>query len=588
MRTIFSRSFRGFLVVVVILSVLAPALIFGTVRSRFRTAAMSDLERTAEALSWGLSPMLEDSTGRLDSIVTDLDRKVGVRITIIASDGVVLADSEEDPDSMENHRTRPEVICAFNGQTRTMARFSETLDREMLYSAVPVFRGDSIPMVVRTSLFISELSSTVRRIAIDMAIMGFVLLLSGLVAAWLFSRSLSAPIRSMAGVTRRVKGGDFTARVAPSSIREVDGLSADINAMISRTSELIQTLSAENAAREAILRSILEGLAVVDGEGRLVSANHSFSVMACGGDPLRPEVPAEHVATREFRDYITGTLRGDAMAARVESGGRVYSASHAAVRGSDRTVFTFSDITELDDLVRIKRDFAANVSHELRTPLTSIKGFSETLLEETPEGEREHVETILRNTDRLIRLVDDIRILSEFEHPGRALELRPVDIVQVVEELTVLYRRQAESKGLELLVEIEEGLPVIQADRFGVEQVLANLLENAIRYTSSGSVTLRVGVRARLLTMVVSDTGNGIEREHLSRIFERFYVVDRARSRERGGTGLGLSIVKHIMTLHGGWVRVTSTPGAGSMFTIAFPLDSPLTSCLAQDTSRSE
>jgi two-component system phosphate regulon sensor histidine kinase PhoR len=575
LRTIFSKTFRGFLAVVLILSVLAPILIFGTVDSTFRTAAVSDLERTAHVLSWGLSPMLRDSVACLDSIITDLGRRIGVRVTIIDRDGIVTADSEEDAGIMENHRTRPEVIAAFNGRICTISRYSETLDREMLYTAVPVFMGDSIPVVVRTSLFVSELSSTMRRIALDMCITGLVLLLSGLTVAWLFSRSLSEPIRSMAGVTRRVKEGDFAARVAPSSIRELSVLSADVNAMIARTSELVETLSAENAGREAILRSIHEGLAVVDGNGKLISANQSFSVMACGGDPLRPELPAEHVASREFRDFIAGTLRGEVTSGRVECGGKVFSASYAPVQGSDRSVFTFSDITELDALVRIKRDFAANVSHELRTPLTSIKGYAETLLEDAAGAEKGYAETILRNTDRLIRLVDDVRILSEFEHPDRMLELRPVDIVQVVAEMAAPYRRQAESKGLDFVVELDEGLPVLHADRFGVEQVLANLLENAIRYTSSGSVTLRVGVRARLLTMVISDTGAGIDTEHLGRIFERFYVVDRARSRERGGTGLGLSIVKHIMTLHGGWVRVTSTPGAGSMFTVAFPLDEP-------------
>jgi two-component system, OmpR family, phosphate regulon sensor histidine kinase PhoR len=575
LRTIFAKTFRGFLVVVVILSVLAPILIFRTVGSKFRTAAVSDLERTAQALSWGLSPMLNDSTADLDSIITDLGREIGVRVTVIHREGIVTADSEEDTGVMENHRTRPEVIAAFNGRTCTISRYSETLDREMLYTAIPVFNGDSIPFVVRTSLYVSELSSTMRRIALDMAITGFVLLLSGLTVAWIFSRGLSEPIRSMAFVTRRVKEGDFAARVAPSSIRELSVLSADVNAMIAGMSELIGTISEENAGREAILSSIHEGLAVVDSHGKLISANQSFSFMACGGDPLRPENSAAHVASREFRDFIAGTLRGEITSGRVECGGKVFSASHAPIHGTDRTVFTFSDITELDSLVRIKRDFAANVSHELRTPLTSIKGFAETLLDEAEESQRGFIETILRNTDRLIRLVDDIRILSEFEHPGRTLELHQVDIVQIVEEMTALYRRQAESKGLEFLVELEEGLPLLNADRFGVEQVLANLLENAVRYTSSGSVTLRVGVRAKLLTMVVSDTGAGIETEHLGRIFERFYVVDRARSRERGGTGLGLSIVKHIMTLHGGWVRVTSTPGAGSMFTVAFPLDDP-------------
>lgn len=557
----------------VVLAVLAPLLIFGTVRSAFRGSALSDLSQTAEALAWGLSPLLADTVPGLDSTVTAIARRVGVRLTVMDREGTVLADSEEDPAGMENHRSRPEVIRAFRGMTGTATRYSETLGREMAYAAVPVLRGDSVSFVVRASLFLSDLDPTIRRIGADMAVIGSILLLLGLAAAWYFARSLSEPIRSMAGVMRRVKEGDFDARVAPSRIRELDGLSTDINAMVSRMRDLVRSLTGENSGREAILRSIHEGLAVVDGSGRLIASNHSFSVMACGGDPLDPDSPADHVASREFRDHIAAVLRGDSPGNRVESGSRVYAANHAPVRGTDRTVFTFGDITELDALVRIKRDFAANVSHELRTPLTSIRGYAETLLEEVPAGDRGHVETILRNTDRLIRLVEDIRVLSELEHPDRTLELAPLDVGEILEATAGRFRAQASAKNLELVVEIEGRLPAIRADRSAVEQVLSNLLENAVRYTSAGSVSVRAGVRGRLLTVVVSDTGPGIEKEHLPRIFERFYVVDRARSRERGGTGLGLSIVKHVMTLHGGWVGVTSTPGAGSAFTVAFPID---------------
>ena len=572
MRTIFNRSFRGYLVVIVILAVLAPILVFGTVRSRFLGSASTDLERVAESLAWSFSPLLGSGTATLDSITSELGLELGVRITVIAMDGSVLADSEEDPDVMENHRTRPEVICAFNGLPGRETRFSETLNQEMLYTAVPISIGDSIPAVVRTSLFLSDLRATEKLIGLDIAIVTSVLLIAGLVAAWFFSRSLSRPIRSIADVTRRVEEGDFSARTAPCSIRELAGLSVDINTMISRTRELVTQISDENAGREAILSSIREGLVVVDRNGRIVSSNRSFEEMACGGDPLVAKSGAEYITSPDFREFISSTLQGRETDGRVVCGGKVYSAGHSEVAGADRTVFTFSDITEMDNLVRIKRDFAANVSHELRTPLTSIKGYTETLLEDAGDEERRYLATILRNTDRLINLVEDIRLLSELEHPGGAGKIAPVDMTEVINAVVEVYRGQAATKGLELMTDTEEELPEIQAERFGVEQVLVNLLENAIRYTPEGSVTVRAGVRSRFLTIAVSDTGIGIDEEHLTRIFERFYVVDRARSREKGGTGLGLSIVKHIMTLHGGWVQATSTPGAGSIFTVAFPL----------------
>ncbi len=572
MRSIFTRSFRGFLVVIILLAILAPLLVFGTIRSRFTSAAFTDLSRTAEALEITVAHFLEHDSASLDSLTDIIGPRLGIRITVIARDGTVLADSEEQPDSMENHRTRPEVICAFNGRVGNTTRYSKTLGREMLYAAVPVIMNDSIPAVIRTSLFFSDLRSTLGQVGVDIAVVTSAVLLAGLIAAWFFSKSISIPIQSIAGVTRKVEEGDFSARAAPCSIRELDQLSTDINGMIAKTMQLVNELSEQNAAQEAILGSIVEGLVVIDHSHEVVTANRSFIEMACGENPAQSNDYLDYIAIPEFRDFISIALHEDVSKGKVKSGGKVFNVSVAPVSGTDRKVFTIRDVTELENLMRIKRDFAANLSHELRTPLTSIKGFSETLLEEADEETRGHIETILRNTDRLIRLTDDIRTLSELEHPLRTLDFEPVMIEDVINDVMGIFKRQADEKGLLLDVEIGKELPPVDADRYSVEQVLVNLLENAIRYTSSGSVTVRTDFRGKYVTIVIADTGSGISQEHLPRLFERFYVVDRARSRNRGGTGLGLAIVKHIMTLHGGLVRVSSTPGEGSMFTVAFPV----------------
>ncbi len=572
MRSIFIKSFRGYLFVIILLAVLAPLLVFGTVKSRFTSAAFTDLTRTAEALEITVAHLLEHDSASLDSLTDIIGPRLGIRITIIARDGTVLADSEEQPDSMENHRTRPEVICAFNGRTGNTTRYSETLRQDMLYAAVPVIVNDSIPAVIRTSLFFSDLSSTINQIAVDITVLTSAVLLAGLIAAWFFSRSISIPIQSIAGVTRRVKEGDFSARAAPCSIKELDQLSTDINGMIEKTMQLVNELSEQNAAQDAILGSIIEGLVVIDHSGAVVTANRSFIKIACGEKQSHSNDYLDYISAPEFRDFISIALHDDVSEGKVKSAGNVYTVSVAPVSETDRKVFTFRDITEAEKLMRIKRDFAANVSHELRTPLTSIKGFSETLLEGADEESRKHIETILRNTDRLIRMTDDIRTLSELEHPSMTLDFKPVMIENIINDTIGIFRRQADQKGLLLDVEIEKELPPIDADRHSVEQVLVNLLENAIRYTTSGYVTVRTDLRGKYVTIVIADTGSGISQEYLPRLFERFYVVDRARSRSRGGTGLGLAIVKHIMTLHGGWVRVTSTPGEGSMFTVAFPI----------------
>ncbi|OPL18024.1 MAG: hypothetical protein AVO35_07645 [Candidatus Aegiribacteria sp. MLS_C] len=583
MRTIFGRSFIGFLAVIAIMAMIAPILIYGTMRSRLNGMAVSNLTRTAESLEYLLAPRLNDDPALLDSLVGCMGERLGFRITVITRDGTVLADSDEDPDSMENHRTRPEVIVAFNGRTGTSSRESATLGQEMLYVAVPVRQDGGIPAVVRTSLYFSEHRTILRDVAEDISIVAGAVLISGLIVALLISRGISRPIRRMAEATRKVEGGDYSIRVPYGSLDEVNMLAADINGMISSTEGLIGELSGKNASLDAIIRSMAGGLVVVDADGGVVTANRSF-MKACGagGEP-RGENYIDFVRDPDLADFIGRVLHDGIESGQVSSAGRIYSVRASSIPETGQMVITFRDVTEIAETARMKREFAANASHELRTPLTSIKGYAETLMESVDEDERKYMRTILRNADRLIRIVDDMRILTELEHPMTTLDLSKVDLAEVVEETAELFRGRASEKGLELVVRSEEDLPPVTADRFRLEQVLINLIENAVRYTAEGSVTVMTGARGGYATIVVSDTGPGIEGKHLSRIFERFYVVDKARSRSRGGTGLGLAIVKHIAALHGGWVRVTSSPGSGSMFTVGLPVNPRSPSSLTQD-----
>ena len=574
MKTIFRRSFSGFLVVILILAVLAPILVFNTIKSKFNSLAVSNLTRTAESLEFIFAEMLEDDPAELDSIVDELGRRLNLRITLISRDGTVLADSEEQPDSMENHRTRPEVICAFNGSVGTSSRHSATLDRDMLYVAVPVIIGDSIPAVVRTSLFFSDLKSILQGIIADMAIVMLVVLIAGLLIAWFLSRSFSDTIRNIADASRRVGGGDYSIRIAPCSITELNSLSSDINGMISRTDELVEELSRKNASLDAILGSIVEGMVVISSAGKVIIANMSFRRMSLAGNHVEGCGYLDFISNNEFRGFVGSVLNGEILSGEINSDGCVFSARAAEIPQTDQFVITFRDITEIATTARMKREFAANASHELRTPLTSIKGYAETILENLSGEDRKYMKTILRNTDRLIRIVDDIRILSELEHPATSLDLSDMNLEDAVNDVIEFFKGKAEEKGLELIIEKETNIPIIRADRFRIEQVLINLVDNAVRYTPAGAVTVRIGARKHFVTIVVSDTGIGIEEEHLTRLFERFYVIDKARSRSRGGTGLGLAIVKHIVSLHGGWVRVSSTPESGSMFTVGLPVDS--------------
>jgi len=237
----------------------------------------------------------------------------------------------------------------------------------------------------------------------------------------------------------------------------------------------------------------------------------------------------------------------------------------------EQIVIVFSDITEAKNMEKIKKDFVVNVSHELRTPLTAIKGFAETLEDEAGENVKNYAGVIKRNTDRLINIVQDLLLLSELEEKGSKLESEEVDLKHLVDNVIRIFKSRLAEKGLDFHLKVEEGLPVIKGDSFKLEQMLINLLDNAIKYTEKGTIVVALKQKDETVEITVEDTGIGIPQEHLARIFERFYVVDKSRSKKLGGTGSGLSIVKHIVLAHKGTIDVKSSLSRGTTFTVRLP-----------------
>lgn len=565
MPSLFSSILRGYLWVAAILFLAAPVVIFSSFRSAFRERAVEDLTRSAEALVPAVAGYLETGEySRMDSVLNSAADRMNARITVIGRDGTVYSDTEESPGDMENHRTRVEVIAAFNGLPGTSSRNSATLGREMIYAAVPVFAGDSIPAVVRTSFFFESYAAAVNPVLVEMIFIVAVAALFAFVSAWLISRRIAAPIGDLAEVADRIAAGDLGARAAPGYTREQNRLARTMNQTLATTEQLIETLSESDGRNRAILHSMSEGVLVVSGSGEILLVNQSFSnifKMNEPGSELPPEV--REVLSKGDSDSSRGVLHYQ---------GKVVAWASSMVENSSGMVFSFSDITKEHNLSEIKRNFAVNVSHELRTPLTAIKGYAETLREESAGDSAGYLEVILRNTDRLIALVKDIQILSEVESGESALKLEPVTVGSVMETVIPLFRDQAEKKGLTLsFTEDKSGL-VLMADRYMIEQVLVNLVDNAIKYTDEGSVEVMVSSRGGSAVFAVSDTGRGIPEEQQERVFERFFVVDRSRSRKLGGTGLGLSISRHIVEAHGGTISVTSAPGRGSIFLFSIPL----------------
>ena len=398
--------------------------------------------------------------------------------------------------------------------------------------------------------------------------------------SYLIARGLAQPVRDLTEALHKLSAGEFGVRVLPGKRGRLRQLGDSFNEMAFKTKTLVAELRQQSEALDAIVGSIQEGLAVVDSSGRIVLANASFRKLA--GEPkVDGRYYWEVIREPDFVELVRSVADDNQAATRqIEIAGQDFACSASYLSAAQRVVLSFHDDSEIVRSARMKKDFVQNVSHELRTPLTAIKGFAETMQPTIDPVNRPYLETIIRNTDRLVSLVQDLLTLSELEERGTELQLEDVDPTEMAAQMLKLFEKAAKDKGLALKLSASGSSGSLRADRFKLEQVFINLLDNAIKYTEKGEVEVMldrdsgVGRDASSVgraVIEVRDTGPGIAPEHLPRLFERFYVVDKGRSRQLGGTGLGLSIVKHIVLLHSGEISVESTPGAGTTFRITLP-----------------
>lgn len=324
---------------------------------------------------------------------------------------------------------------------------------------------------------------------------------------------------------------------------------------------------------QAILNSLSDGLLIIDETGRIIIANTAFQKIIGKENSLSGKFYWELIREPNLAQMLADpNLPKTTSSAEIAIGSRIFLCHTSPVAATGQRVVIFHDITEIVQTERIKKDFVANVSHELRTPLTAIKGYVETIEETVDPDNLPYLQTIKRHTERLITLVADLLTLSRVEDKTAILHQEDIEPAELIAGIATIFRTPAEKKGLSLKTSIAPNLPVIKGDSLQLEQALINLVDNAIRYTEKGMVTITAERQSEQLAISVTDTGIGISEHHLPRIFERFYVVDRSRSRQTGGTGLGLAIVKHIVNQHKGEIRVESSPGVGSKFTILLPI----------------
>jgi len=508
----------------------------------------------------------------LDAFVREKGRQARIRLTLIDASGKVLADSQKDPLLMQNHADRPEIAAALSGSERSAVHYSFTLRENMLYFARPLRVNGKTVAVLRLSVFFREIEKVLSPWQWKITTVFLGLLLISAFLSLLLSRNLTRPIRDLAQAARNFASGNLDSHVRSRRQDEVGRLAADFNAMVDSQRELVEKGRYQQQELETILASISDGLLVIDAAGRIVRAGPRFRSLVDDPQPLGKPY-WEALRLNAFDELVKRSGAGKTVHAELEIHQRLFLASLSPLPDNGGTVVTFHDLSESRRLEKQKKDFVANVSHELRTPLTAIKGYAETLAEETAGEPRKYLEVILRHADRLIELTNDLLALSELEEQSVKLSREAIDWPGLLGGIRALFEKRISDKKLSLDVSLAESLEQVpfQGDRFRLEQMFINLMDNAVKYTDQGGISIRISAVAGILLIEFRDSGMGIAAVHLPRIFERFYVADKARSRQSGGTGLGLAIVKHIVSLHGGEIEVQSVPGEGCTFTIRLP-----------------
>jgi two-component system, OmpR family, phosphate regulon sensor histidine kinase PhoR len=534
------------------------------------------LEIAARTATVSVDPLLSRGrTPELDALVAGMAAEGRVRLTVIDPHGVVLADSEQDPAIMENHSNRPEVLQALSGKTGVSSRFSATIRQWMIYVAIPSPGTDSsIRGVVRASTFAEELAALTRSEATSLALFALILFAACLLSALAFSRTITSPLRDLTGVVGRFAAGDFGARLHLRRADELRTLADSFNTM----GEQVQSLFRERVQRtqelDGIFSSVRQGILLLDSAGRIVRSNRGFEdlteIRPVEGKTLWEAVRAPRLTELVQHARTTGKRQSE----EVPLGDRWILCTVEHMAGREELIVVLNDVSDVRRLETLKRDFVVNASHELRTPLTSIVGSLEMLEGRLDDESSRWIDAIRRNAERMAAIVQDLLMLSRLEAPGEEPSAEQVDLGRLCRDVAGMFAHRAETQGLVLSLSVPADLPSLHADPFLLEQVLVNLIDNALKYTEKGDVHVSCAVEGPdRVRIEVADTGIGIPEENLPRIFERFYVVDKSRSRKLGGTGLGLAIVKHIVASHAGSVEVQSTPGRGTRFIVRLPLD---------------
>ena len=571
-----NRIFFKLLAVFLIVIAAAAAILYVMIGPAWQVSLRSEIERNLRQKTLLFAHRVEtDHDHSLGQIAAQEGQAAGARATIIDAAGKVLADSQSNPGTMENHAHRQEFVAALAGQTGESERRSATLGIPFLYIAAPIAGG-----AVRLAYPLSDVEAVqaqVRRHLLWGSLFAsFVALLIAAAASVWMSRRL----QRIVDVAARIERGDLRARVNDGPMDEIGRVAAAIDKTAGQIERSFAAVRSSQYQLETLLNSMQDAVIAVSSDGLVRWANHPMDQLVT----QRTRLNAPVVETIRDPDFLAAvqaaTMTKEVKTARATSvvPGRAFDVT-AAPLPDGGVVAVLRDLTETERVEKTRRDFIANVSHELRTPLTSIQGYTETLLDSLSENSgpsREFLEIIRKNAVRMSRLTEDLLTLARVESGETRFDPEPVSPTELLNDAEESFREIARSQGVELkIVDGQvplESLPQVLADREAIHQVFSNLIDNAMKYGRSGA-RIELGARAagRGIEFYVRDFGAGISSEHVPRLFERFYRVDKARSRESGGTGLGLAIAKHIMRAHAGSIRAESELSRGSTFLFTLP-----------------
>ncbi|MFD0586429.1 two-component system histidine kinase PnpS [Paenibacillus sp. GCM10027627] len=589
------NSFRArltFILIVMIAGSVTAAGLF--MIQTFKENHISLLEDNMVSQMQFMAAKLDWRSGELEELIPfytkeakELKTFTAARVTFIRSDGVVIGDSDYDAHEMDNHLTRAEVQDAFDKGVGRAVRASETMDQSMIYVAIPVkVIPGSDPYVIRLAMSLVEVDQSIGKLTMVLIIGLLILFVIAAMISYRIALGLTRPLEQITKVAKRIKNMDYTARVKVRKQDEIGELGTAINAMADSLQVQMTRIKQNESQLESVLANMINGVVMIDAKGQILLMNRraeevlGFSAKELVGRHFAEakqqyelaQIIQEALDTRKhLREEITFYFPEERL---LELNLVPISQSGPGEFGG--VLLVLQDVSAIRRLERMRSEFVANVSHELKTPIAAVKGFAETLLGGAVKDEettRSFLQIIFDESERLNRLIGDILELSKIESRRVPLYFSPVELEGFMAKTFTLLESEAQRRGIQLIRQTESGL-YVEADEDRLRQIVVNLLSNGINYTPEGGrVTVAIHASDQdHIRITISDTGIGIPKKDLPRIFERFYRVDKARSRSSGGTGLGLSIVKHLVELHKGTLSVNSTVGVGTTFTIELPI----------------